>query len=247
MKEGESSISAEVVSPKTEIGVQRLAAKPLEMPVQSQPVLQQQPDDISPGSESPEEGGLDEDIVAQTTSSADWPLFETGTIQNRLGRIQTQPPMPTLPQARGWTIQTAADADTGEMLELAPPLISRHASHSMEQMAMPLAAPARIETKRESAAALPEASLPTTSPSPAPVVQRQAVEPEPAPARTETVPAPGIAPAAGGIIQRADDGNTDHPQESETIAGAELDKLAREIFPLIKRMLAVERERRPIR
>ena len=108
---------------------------------------------------------------------------------------------------------------------------------------MPLAAPIRIETRREGVATPLDMPLPVTPSSPTPVVQRQPVKPEPALSRIETVPA-AIAAPVGRSIQRAEDGGT---VESDTMAGAELDKLAREIYPLIKRMLAVERERRPIR
>ncbi len=205
-------------------------------------LVQLWPDDLAPGSEPPEGGGLAADLWARAASSSGLPLVEAGgMIQNRLGSSQTQPPMPVLPQARGQAVQLESDETFGARL-------LRPVARMAEPPALPLAAPVRIEARRESVrietkgeSLTTPLNMPVSAPAPANLVQRQPVEPH-----TERAPAAGTL-AGEGVIQRADAASTGDSSESETMAGAELDKLAREIFPLIKRMLAVERERRPIR
>lgn len=123
-------------------------------------------------------------------------------------------------------------------------------ARSAELSSLPLAPPIRVEITSSAEAgknetARPPARVPSAPVTQVAVAQRQPAEPG---ITTPTGEAPLlVAPAV--VVQRAEEnGLVSSSQETESgQAAADLDKLARQIYPLIKRMLAVERDRRPFR
>jgi hypothetical protein len=102
---------------------------------------------------------------------------------------------------------------------------------------MPLAAPPQPAPKAsERGEALPSsASMATMS------IQRS-WEPEAAPSSS------AVVDNETGLIQRVEETGMPFSEEAESPAAElDLDGLARQVYPLVKRMLAVERDRRPFR
>jgi hypothetical protein len=238
---------------QTEPVVRRSPEFTEEMPLHPRPAAHPQQDDISLTGEANRPDGLDKDILARAASSAHLPLFEGGRETTPISQakvIQTRPlpHMATLPQARGQTATVEPGETAAWPDEPASPFTLRPqpAAPVVEHSPLPLVPPVRIEVRRESATP-PEVIPPQPTPSPpAAPVQRQVVA-QTAPAQSVDTPAAASTPPA--VIQRAKEEKTatsDQPQD-KPVEAPELDKLARQIYPLIKRMLAVERERRPIR
>jgi hypothetical protein len=76
-------------------------------------------------------------------------------------------------------------------------------------------------------------------------VSTEQVQRQPDVGRVDVFPGLAVAPESVGIVQRV---STEPPPEteqtSEEKSDLELDRLARQVYPFIKRLLAVERERR---
>ncbi|NJN93509.1 MAG: hypothetical protein HC875_05145 [Anaerolineales bacterium] len=125
---------------------------------------------------------------------------------------------------------------TGEsVLPLAQPTAAR--PEAAARLDMPLAAPPqpapRAGERRE--------EPPSSASTPAMSIQRY-WEPEAVP------PPAAAADSEAGPIQRVEDTEISFSEEPESPAAElDLDNLARQVYPLVKRMLAVERDRRPFR
>lgn len=189
-----------------------------------------------------EPGGLEREVIARATSSARMPLVEAGREANRVGQgkvVQTRP-MAALPQARvqaGPVEVGAAEAWPGEP---ALPFTFRPqpATQPVEKTPLPLVPPIRIEIRPERTAPQPAASPPLSR------VQRQPADGTAPVPRTQE---PLAAPPAPAVVQREGKETASDSSGAKPAEPPDLDKLARQIYPLIKRMLAVERERRSIR
>ena len=175
--------------------------------------------------------GLEEEILARAASSARLSLTEPLSPASGLGRTGPPAQTTTLPRAQVQArfedeLVQARFADEGVVMPVSKP------------------APARAEPAHAGPARPPawggQFPLPPVSrPAPAALIQRQPV----APSVDLTVAARGVE-----VVQRA----VETPPERGTTSEEEgpeldLDHLARQVYPLIKRMLAVERERRSAR
>jgi hypothetical protein len=140
-----------------------------------------------------------------------------------------------LPQAREFRGSTNIQKKGIELPAHKVPLPFRPQADSEQRPALPLAIPRLMESA--GAAAEPAPARPIT-PAP-PTIQRYA-------AAEPTAPVISTTPAA--VVQRVEEQTlvaAASPPGEETAPN--LDDLARQVYPLIKQMLAVERERRPFR
>jgi hypothetical protein len=106
------------------------------------------------------------------------------------------------------------------------PVVQRESQPQATAMRSVAQALARVENASTSVAAT--VASPVIQRMPEPVIQRSLAEP------TST-------PVDSGVIQRVTGVPTEAPEP------VDLDQLARQVYPILKRMLAVERERRPYR
>jgi hypothetical protein len=181
----------------------------------------------------PEEraAGLGEEVLARAASRARLPLTEPLSPASDLGRTGPPAQTTTLPRAQ---VQARFADERGQ------------ACFEDEGVVMPVSkpVPARAEPARAGPARPPawggEFPLPPVSwPAPAALIQRQPA----APSVDLTVATRGV-----DVVQRA----VETPPETGLTTEEEgpeldLDHLARQVYPFIKRMLAVERERRSAR
>jgi len=185
--------------------------------------------------------GLEEEVLARAASSARLPLTEPPSPASGLGRTGPPAQATTLPRSQVQArfaderVQTRFADERGQ------------ARFEDEGVVMPVSklVPARAEPVRAGPARPPawggEFPLPPVSrPAPAALIQRQPV-----------VPSVDLTAAARGakVVQRAVETppETGLMPEDEERPELDLDHLARQVYPLIKRMLAVERERRSAR
>ncbi len=203
--------------------------------------------DLQSGSTSEPEAGLEREILARAESGTRLPLSEPLRSTSRFEaegrrfdvperlvlperrlppRVQTKPPAQTtlLPQTRVQArFEDQATEAVSPSLELAPGRMDA----------------GRVETGWSQVLGGELLLPPPPRASSAGLIQRQpsALAPDVA------VPSQRV-----GVVQRAQEGGpaaSASPVEEKP--ELELDHLARQIYPLIKRMLAVERERRPVR
>jgi hypothetical protein len=197
----------------------------------------------------PEEraAGLEEEVLARAVSRARLPLTEPLSPASDLGRIGLPARSATLPQVQARFADERGQARFADERVQARFADERgQARFEDEGVVMPVSkpVPARAEPARAGPARPPawggEFPLPPVSrPASAALIQRQPV-----------VPSVDLAAAARGtdVVQRA----IEMPPETglateEEGSELDLDHLARQVYPLIKRMLAVERERRSAR
>lgn len=113
------------------------------------------------------------------------------------------------------------------------------AGRQTQERDLPLAAPRPIEVRGETGAA---PSVAGVSGTPLPT----AVQRRPDDTLPDSTPATGGVAPAPGLIQRAEE-ESSGATETEAARLPDLDRLARQVFPIIKRLLAVERERSAFR
>ena len=156
-------------------------------------------------------------------------------------------------------IQRAPDrSKIADQPTVIPPGSARPSEHpapspttrSAEVLSLPLAPPIRVEITPsaetdKSETARPSARVPSAPAAQVGVAQRQPAEP----GITSPIGESPLLVGPAVVVQRAEEGEpTSSSYETDSgQAVADLDKLARQIYPLIKRMLAVERDRRPFR
>jgi hypothetical protein len=208
------------------------AGAPLEPPVQRQAGFDEPAD------------RLQDEIWARAASRAHMPLIEPSWPVSRFGPerdgietakvpgdLRSVARTAILPQAQIEHQHSAGRVDEETETSSHEQLVLDHLRPGVEEM--PLRGPVTERIEPTSAEFPPLADeLPLPSPSPG-VVQRQA-----------------SSLAGPEVIFRQEEATAGPPEatpetgEESTETGADLDHLARQIYPLIKRMLAVERERR---
>jgi hypothetical protein len=142
---------------------------------------------------------------------------------------------PATPSARFQALLEAREVEDGQPLVLPAlprPVSPRAPSSSPPARPAQAVKPGVSRPDERSELSLPLAPPPAPQPAPAEVVQRQ---PEPPAISSVTPPQQ--------IVQRAEG----EEPSGEARGGPDLSELARQIYPLVKRMLAIERERRPDR
>jgi hypothetical protein len=176
--------------------------------------------------------------MARTKSGSDLLVTRPlDSIQRVLDKVSRPEKTAVLPQARGET--GFSEEENVEVVEAAVawPV---SASRTRGEGALPLAAPPRpVERVPAGTTTRSTPSVPAS----AAAVQRQEVETVRAAQPVE----PAVSSQPPAVVQRAE---TEAPASTapETESREpDLDKLARQILPLIKRLLAVERDRRPFR
>jgi hypothetical protein len=190
----------------------------------------------------PEEraAGLGEEVLARAASRARLPLTEPLRPASGLGRTGPPAQMAIPPRAQ---VQARFE---DERVQARFEDERVQARFEDEGVVMPVSkpVPARVEPARAGPARPPawggEFPLPPVSrPAPAALIQRQPV----APSVDLTVAAQGADVVQRAVETPPETGLTTEEEGSEL----DLDHLARQVYPLIKRMLAVERERRSAR
>lgn len=187
---------------------------------------------------------LGQHIQARTASGSRLPLITPPpATPDKLTAGESATQMTILPQIQRKP-DAAKDTDTSAqdapgdypLFNTAPGSPSKKSSGPSD---LPLAPPIRIELSRAPNGRSTGDTDYTPTPA-SPVVQRR---PEP------SSPAPETASPATDTIQRVIDEpvTSTEPAESSEQSAPDLDKLARQILPIIKRKLAVERDRRPFR
>jgi hypothetical protein len=176
------------------------------------------------------------------------PLFQTKPVSVTLNDVTQSKPveqMAVLPQARGQVNVIARRAVKKETAGTPPPSLpppgrAVAAEPEGDRPHLPLALLSRQTTTGEQRREAGRDSARSSSgvAEPAAVVQRYPDSGRPTPA-TET-----DSGTVHGVVQRSGLSVDEGGVEQQSL---DLDNLAREIYPLVKRMLAVERERRPFR
>jgi hypothetical protein len=123
------------------------------------------------------------------------------------------------------TVTHAGSEHAPEVRTLAMPIVQRAAVKQQQQQASETRPANPFVAQQERAASMP-------------VVQRA-----PAVSEVSEVQRSSDADALVGAIAKSEAGNDASPARSRPISDAELTRAAQRILPLIKRMLAVERER----
>lgn len=146
-------------------------------------------------------------------------------------RVQSLPPQPL--------VRSAADGGSPA------PRVGGDTTSSVQKMEMPVAR--TVEKPAPLARVVPPASLPPAAPLP-PAQNNQ-------PQSSAAPPAPAIASAASNVVQRLWEGHSPPASQSggstgsasesgaESGAGLDLDKLAEQVFPIVKRLIEIESER----
>ncbi len=192
---------------------------------------------------------LSKSIQAKAVSRSHLPLIDLpSSPPTALGQNKSLLQKAILPQnwtdskgVKGGQAESGADRLLTKQRLLPLSRQSRSVAKSANTIELPLVQPARIETiKYVKRPASPKVSQTSSTSSTTESVQRQAAEQTPVSTVTETV-------SNNVIVQRDEDEVVETPLSESTPPEADLDKLARQILPLIKRKLAIERERRPIR
>jgi hypothetical protein len=212
--------------------------------------------EIAPSSDLLPQPDLNREVLARTKAGTSLPLTRPFRPLQRKPADESEPPSETsLPP--GWQTEETAAAEHVETEVNAenPPEPAAHPqplrrpqalsplARSPEETALPLAVPKEItrpDRQQGPFSARPSLSGP---------IQRQPVVPE---ATVLQPPRPVAASHESPVVQRALHDEDSPPVAVTTEASQEeqavdLDALARQIFPRVKRMLAVERERRPFR
>jgi hypothetical protein len=215
-------------------------------PAQQSRVQRRIEPDLPSGSTSEPEAGLEGEILARAESGARLPLNEPLRSASRFeaeGWRFEVPERLILPERRLPTpVQTMPPAKTTLLPQTQ--VQARFEDQATEALGpSPESAPGRMDAGRVetdwSQVLGGELPLPPPRAPSAGLIQRQP---------SALAPDVAVSSQRVGVVQRA--------QEGEPLASAspvegkpelELDHLARQIYPLIKRMLAVERERRPVR
>jgi hypothetical protein len=217
-------------------------------PPAQQPLVQRRIEpDLQSVSTSEPEAGLEREILARAESGTRLPLSEPLHSASRFeaeGRRFEVPERLVLPERRlPLQVQTMPPAQTTLLPQTR--VQARFEDQATEAVSpSPGSAPGRMDAGRVETgwSQVLGGELPLPPPpraSSAGLIQRQP---------SALAPDVAVSSQRVGVVQRA--------QEGEPAASAspveekpelELDDLARQIYPLIKRMLAVERERRPVR
>lgn len=222
---------------KTQQGSGRQGAAVQRQPVQTATDLPLRPPVApTPGPSGQDEPGPDlgRQILAKATSGVQLPLIKPPAARPDLNREQPGAPMPALPQAR---VQRQLAEKSGIEASAGPQPTEVTTPPASPAAPLPLARPARIEIVPPGGGG--SAGRPPARTAAAPgAIQRQPAPVAPAPETRSTIEAPDI-------IQREPEeqvfsaSNKSSPQSQN----ADLDKLARQILPEIKRLLARERDR----
>jgi hypothetical protein len=188
---------------------------------------------------------LNQDILSRARSGSSLPLSEPfNNGRQGLGVDRPRPQMAVLPQARR-EVAAQPDPVAGEVPALSGPRLALQIERPVAPGSdLPLAQARRVEvgpsgyepTAEPALRARSSAASTTTT------VQRQ-VEP----VSPVVTPPEAAVPAGAAFIQRQDTEASPSSEGSATGAdqgGVNLDRLARQVLPLLKRLLAVERDRR---
>lgn len=196
------------------------------------PAFQRQPDSKlpaelePPAAKPPALPDLAEQVLSRVTSGARLPVTHPET--------EFLPP----PASQISTVDFSLPLQRQIQRSLAGPR-QPAAGRQTQERDLPLAAPRPIEVRGETGAA-PSVAGVSGTPLPA-AVQRRPDDTLP-----DSTPATGGVAPAPGLIQRAEE-KSSGATETEAARLPDLDRLARQVFPIIKRLLAVERERSAFR
>jgi hypothetical protein len=261
-QESQTKVSAQLDLPESELPKVAVPKSPADTSAVSKPItssgrqietempLQKRPAPSSPTQPSaivaePDNSGVDlgQELLARASSVSRMPVIETLPLPRT---PMANPPvqMAVLPQSRPVVQrdQVGPESESGERESL-----DVRQAKTLNVPELPLAASKQSERGRERLERAVSSSQAGSTTS-AGLVQRQVVDSPPLVA-PPTIAAP---PFAAPVIQRdpAPAEGQPAPTEGEEAAqesAVDLDKLARQVYPLLKRMLAVERDRRSTR
>ena len=213
-----------------------------DLPLHTQPPAPQ-PDQSSQRTEPPKASSLGETVLTRVQSSAKFPLSQPAAVQRKTVSPSVKPASLISQRVADQDVAPRVGRTTRSPLPLATQPVLTQVQHGPRAERVQRQV---IANTPEVAPLFSEFSAPTVAVKPAPTTTLQ---------RTVAPPARAPLPLAKTVsrtesrVQRVESApessNEDAPRsESSTESGPDLLTLARQIYPLLKRMLAVERERR---